>query len=356
MAHALTNVKISRDDARCEAEIKAEIPAEVLERYRAEALKEIQAEAKLDGFRPGKAPLERILAVYGEAAVLKHAVEHALERELPELLAAESLLPIEPPRVSMEPPQSGKPLIFTALIALMPKVELPEYKTVAKRHPPAGGQAIEVSNEEHEQALIHLRRERFRIEKMESGVEPQKASDESRSTEEKDLPALDDAFVQSLGYENTEKFSETLHTNIKTEKERHAKEKRRAAILEDLVKDSKILYPSILREYELDEMEARIKDDLARIGRSFEEYLSEVKKTRDAIRADWKDASDTRAKTRLILSEIARKENLDVDPKALEHQLERAKKLYPSAPPETLRTNLSHALRNEAVLTFLETL
>ena len=356
MAHALTNVKISRDDARCEAEIKAEIPAEVLERYRVKALKGIQAEARLDGFRPGKAPLERILAVYGEASVLKHAVEHALEHELPELLAVESLLPIEPPRVSMEPPQSSKPLPFVALVALMPKVELPEYKAVAKRHPPAGGQAIEVSNEEHEQALIHLRRERFRIEKMESGVEPQKASDESRSTEEKDLPALDDAFVQSLGYENVEKFSAALRTNIKAEKERQAKERRRAAILDELAKESKISYPAVLREYELNDMEERIRDDLSRIGRTYEEYLTEVKKTKEELRTNWKDAADKRVKIRLILTEIARKEHTDVDPGELERELEHAKKRYPSAPPETLRANLAHVMRNEAVFKFLETL
>ena len=33
------------------------------------------------------------------------------------------------------------------------------------------------------------------------------------------LPALDDQFVQSLGYESAEKFSEALRANIKNEKE-----------------------------------------------------------------------------------------------------------------------------------------
>ena len=38
----LANVKVTRDDAAWEAEIKAEIPAELLAHYRTEALKEIK--------------------------------------------------------------------------------------------------------------------------------------------------------------------------------------------------------------------------------------------------------------------------------------------------------------------------
>ena len=110
----LTNVKISRDDARWETEIKAEIPAEVLATYRDTALKEIQKTAKLDGFRPGNAPLDRIVQVYGESAVMRHAAEMAIENELPILLAKESLGIVEAPRVTTDTPESGKPLVFTA--------------------------------------------------------------------------------------------------------------------------------------------------------------------------------------------------------------------------------------------------
>lgn len=350
--HALSNVKVSRDDERWEVEIKAEIPAEELEEHRAEALKEIQASAKLDGFRPGKAPLERILQVYGESAVLKRAAENAVGHVLPELLAKESILAIEPPHVTMEAPQSGKPLPFTARAALAPRVELPDYTAIAKKHPPENEPAV--SDEEHREALTHLRRERSRIEKMEAGAEPQKASEESRAVEEKELPELDDTFVQSLGYENASVFSEKLRENIKNEKVLQAKEKRRAAILEDLMKDARISYPALLREYELDDMEARMKDDLARVGASFEQYLAQLKKTREEVRTEWKEVADKRTKTRLILAEIARKENLDADPKELAHQLEHAKKHFPQAKPEVLHANLAHAMKNEAVLKFLE--
>ncbi len=354
MSHTLKNVKITRDESAWEVEISAEIPADALARYRAEALKEIQKGAKLDGFRPGKAPEDRILQVYGEPAILREAAQHAIQHELPELLAAEKLLIIESPRVTTDAPEAGKPLVFTARAALAPSVELPDYKNVAQKHPLVSESETAVSDEEHAQATTHLRRERARIEKIETGVEAQKATEESRAMKEEELPALDDAFVQSLGYESAEKFSEALRINIKTEKEMQAREKRRAAILDALVIGSKISYPAALREYELDDMEARMKGDVEHTGQTFEGYLAQIKKTREQLRSEWKDAADKRAKVRLILAEIARKENIEPDLKALEHELKNARKRYPQADPIALRAHIAHAMRNDATLRFLE--
>jgi FKBP-type peptidyl-prolyl cis-trans isomerase (trigger factor) len=349
----LTSVEVSRDDERWEAEVRAEIPAEVLLKYRAEALKEIQKTAKLDGFRVGHAPEERIIQVYGEAAILREAVEHAIQHELPELLAAEKLMIIESPKVTTGPPQSGKPLVFTARAALAPRVELPDYKKIAAMQN-AEKEEISVSDEEHTEAMMHLRRERVRIDKIEAGTEPQKAAEGSRAIKPEELPTLDDAFVATLGYENAEKFSAALRENIKTEKEMRAREKRRSGILDELVKDSKVNYPAALREYELDDMEARMKDDLSRMGTNFDAYLTQAKKTRENLRTEWKDAADKRAKVRLILTEISRIEKIEPDEKLLEKEVAHAREHYPQADPEILRTHIAHAMRNDATLRFLE--
>ena len=355
MATSATNIKVSRDEKRWEAEITAEIPADVLLKYREEALKEMQRDAKLDGFRPGKAPIERIVQIYGEPTILRHAAEHAIQHELPELLAAQNLPVVEPPRVQTDAPESGKPLRFSARAALAPEVKLADHKKIAASVN-AKKEDLGVSDEEHAQALVHLRRERARIDKIESGTGPQKAAEEVKALAEADLPALDDQFVQSLGYENIQKFSETLRTNIKNEKELQATQKRRAAILDELVKDSEIRYPAILLDYELDDMEARLASDLAQIGQTPESFLAQQKKTREQMRADWREAADKRAKVRLILSEIARKEHIEPKPEDIDHEVEHAKHHYPQADPETLRAHIAHAMRNDLTLKFLEQL
>ena len=86
----------------------------------------------------------------------------------------------------------------------------------------------------------------------------------------------------------------------------------------------------------------------------FEIYLKRIGKTREQVRAECKAAADKRAKVRLILTEIARKESIEPDEKSLEHELEHAKKHYPQADPIALRAHISHAMRNDATLRFLE--
>ena len=306
------NVQVNRDEESWEIEIKGEIVAEALARHREEALKELQKTAQMDGFRPGKAPIDRIVSVYGESPIMRRAAERAIQAELPELLAKENVVIVEAPRVKTEDPELGKSLAFTARAPLPPQIELPEWKTIAHRHNETK-EEVTISEEEKFEAKTHLRRERARVEKMEAGEEAQKAHEAAKEMEEKDLPQLDESFAKSIGYESVEKFEEALATSMKNEKESQAKQTLRNAILDDLVKEAKIRYPALLKEYELDDMEGRLREDLARFGTTFENYLEQVKKTREEVRKEWEAAADKRARTRLVLSEIARQEKIVPD-------------------------------------------
>lgn len=349
----LRNVKISRDTDAWEVEVKAELPAEEMEKYREGVIKEFQKTSKIDGFREGKAPVERVIEKVGEQAILHHTAEHAVQEELPNLLATEKLLIVATPKVTIEPPKQGASLSFTARAPLLPEITLPDYRAIAKKQGASKQEQI-VTDEEHTQVLTHLRRERVRIERTEKGTVPAQAADEARVLAEKDLPELDDAFAQTLGYENANTFSENVRANIKTEKNLREAEKYRAAILDELVKHTKISYPAMLREYELEEMESQFSHDLLRAGTNMEGYLNETKKTREELRASWKETADKRARVRLVLNEIARKESIEPDPKRLEHELEHARKHHKNANEAALRSHIAHALKNEAVIKFLE--
>ena len=350
-----TNIKVTRDTDRWELEVRAEIPSEALAKYRADALKEVTAEAKIDGFRPGKAPESIVLQHYGEGALLQHAAEHAVRHEIPEILAKEKANIVDSPQVSIEPPVVDQPLKFIARAPLAPEVKLGDYKKMAiKRN--TEKKPVEVTTDEHKETLNHLRRERARISHMEAGKNSEEAAAEAGKLEEKDLPALDDEFVKSLGYESEEKFVELVKSNIRTEKEMRETEKARAALLDDMVKNSEIKYPAILREYELEDMEARMAGDLERMGTTLDKYLTNSKKSIEDLRKEWEKPADERAKVRLVLSEIARTEKLEPDAKRLEHEIEHAKKLHPGSNESALRAHITHALRNEAVITWLEAL
>jgi trigger factor len=348
-----TNVKVSRDDSRWELEVRAELPSEALSKYRADALKEVTADAKIDGFRPGKAPESVVLKHYGEQTILEHAAEHAVKHEIPEILAKEKANIVESPRVSIEPPVMGEPLKFVARAPLAPETKLPDYKKIAAKKNAEKTETL-VTDEEHAETMKHLKREKARIKHLEEGKDPTEAMKLAREVDEKELPDLDDEFVKSLGYEDVGKFSEVVRENLKNEKDLKETEKRRAALLDELVKASDIKYPAILKEYELDDMEARMAGDLERMGTTLEKYLVQVKKTREDLRKDWDKQADERAKVRLVLAEIARAEKLEPDQAKLAHEIEHAKQHHPQANDAAIRAHISHALRNEAVINFLE--
>jgi trigger factor len=349
-----TNIEVKRDEKLWEVEVKAEITPESLDKYRAEALMQAQKTAKLDGFRPGKVPEDKVIQMYGEDTIMRLAAERAIQAELPEILAKEQLLIIESPKVTTDSPIRGQPMKFTALAAMAPKVELADYAKIAKKHVDEKKEVVEVTEKEQADAMIHLRRERARIDKIESGMDTQQASEESRTMKEDELPALDDPFAQSIGYENAEGFFTALRANMQTEKETQAAQKRRGTILDELAKESKINYPVTLREYELDDIEARFGEDLARSGATMDQYLKDTKKSREDVRKSWEEGADTRVKVRLLLAEIARIEKIEPPADVVDHELSHAIEHYPKADPQALRANVIHALRNEMTLRFLE--
>lgn len=353
MSHSLQKVKITRDDERWETEVTAEVPATELSRHYEKAVDQYQKEIVLDGFRKGHAPKDRVVAHVGEDTLLRTAAERAVQEQLPLLLAGESLPIVETPKVAISVPRLGEALSFTARAGLAHETTLPDYKTIAQKHTEKPIDTM-VTDEEYNAALIHLRRERARIDKVEGGSAPAQAAEEARAMSEADLPPLDDAFAQSIGYESATAFTDAVRANMKTEKEAREQEVRRAAILQDITKAATVRYPAILKEYELEEMEAQLQQDLSRMGLTMEGYLSQIKKTRDELISGWSQTADTRAKTRIVLSEIARKENIMPSDDTVAHELEHARERYKDANPESLRAHIVNALRNEMVLRMLE--
>lgn len=347
----------TKDEKNWELVIKAEIAPSSVDEHRSHVIADLKKSAHLPGFRPGKAPEKEVIKAVGEGEILKRTIEHAIQHELPEILAKEEAHIVASPHVMVESAPktlpADAPIVFTARAPMQPEVKLPDYKKIAKVHNEKK-EVVTVTDDEHAETMNHLKRERARITKVELGLSPAEAHAEAQKMEVKDLPELDDEFVKSLGYESLENFTDAVRSNIKTEKELREVEKRRAAMLDELIEKSDVKYPAILLEYEIDDMEARLKQDLDNMRITMERYLTDTKKTREALREEWKPAADKRAKMRLILAHIALAEKLDADPQRIENDIKHAKQHYPNADEQGLRAHITHALRNEAVISFLE--
>lgn len=350
--HNCTNVSVEKNEEKSEIEVKAEIPIEKLSTYREKAIAELGTQVKIDGFRKGKVPEDILLKHVGETGVLERTANIALTEELPLLLAAEKIPAIAAPAVNITKLAPDNPICFTAKITVMPEVTLPDYQKIATEKN-AKKETVTVTDEEVEETITHLRRERAKVEKIESGTEPAKAAEEVQKMDALSLPGIDDAFVQSLGYKDAEDFKVKLKENIKNEKEMHENEKKRVEIMEAIIEKSTIPTPDLLVSHELDKMEAQMDADLSRAGSNLEQYLGQTGKTKEDVRKDWREAATKRAKMQLALAEIAKEEKITADKKIVDSYVDHAKKHHPDANEMNIRSYYEQSVRNEAVLNWL---
>ena len=138
-----------RDDHQ--VKITAEFENSTLDKYKVKAARRIASKAKIPGFRPGKAPYDVIVRLYGEAAVEEDALELMMEDVFPEILTEAKISPAAP--ATLEDIQKGEAIKLTFIVPLEPTVDLGKYREVRKDYNPKP-----VSDEQVDDFIQHLRR------------------------------------------------------------------------------------------------------------------------------------------------------------------------------------------------------
>jgi trigger factor len=156
---------------------------------------------------------------------------------------------------------------------------------------------------------------------------------ELKELREKILPTADDDFAQSMG-----DFADlaTLRAEVRKRLERNALDRARHGfadrIIEYAVKNATIEIPDILVDEEVEVMHDEMKGALARQGITEEAYLAATGKTADEVHAEFRPGAEERAKTLLVLGEIATGEGIDVPDRDIIDEIIRAKARYTSEP------------------------
>ena len=110
----------------------AEFESNDLEKYKHQAARKIASKGKIPGFRPGKAPYDVIVRVYGEPTIEEEAIEIMVEDQYPKILDEAKINPAAPG--ILENIDKGDPLKFTFVIPLEPEVDLGDYKSLKKKY------------------------------------------------------------------------------------------------------------------------------------------------------------------------------------------------------------------------------
>ena len=345
-----------------EVEIEGELGADVFETYFSKALKHINDNTELDGFRKGKVPENVLLSKVPEIRVLEEMAELALAEHYPKIIEEQNLDVISRPEISITKLARKNPLGFKIKTTTMPEVKLPNYKKIAKD---ILGSITEkdkdttVSDEEIENTILDIRKSRAPKKHITEAVEPHvhKEGEEHKheETQKEELPEFNDEFVQALGpFKNVEDFKEKLKDNIKLEKENQNKEKTRLKIVEKIIEESTIDVPNVLIELELDKILYRMESDITQMGMKFEDYLKHLNKTVEDIRKEFIKDAEKKAKLGLVLNEISKVENIVADEEEVKKEVDHILEHYKEADPNRAAIHAENVLTNEKVFSFLE--
>ena len=132
--------------------INVEVPFTELEPDFDRAYKQLAAQVRLPGFRPGKAPAKLLEARIGRGAVLEQVVNDALPSRYSQAVTTSDLQPIGQPEIEITKIEDGDELVFTAEVDVRPKIELPDLSALTITVDP-----IEVTDEDVDSELQALR-------------------------------------------------------------------------------------------------------------------------------------------------------------------------------------------------------
>lgn len=144
-----------------------DVPAEVVDGAYDRVLNRLASRAKIEGFRPGKAPRALVEARVGPAALREEVVETMVPEVLQQALVKESIDPIDTPDVEVLELERGRPAKLKATVSVMPDVTLADARTLAV---PAPDHTHEVSDELLERRLEDLREPMAEITPVEREV------------------------------------------------------------------------------------------------------------------------------------------------------------------------------------------
>jgi trigger factor len=116
-----------------------EVPTEVVDATYERVLNRLVSRARIEGFRPGRAPRALVESRLGPAVVREEVVEAMVPEVMRQALEEKAIDPIDNPDVEVLELERGRPAKLKATISVMPEVTLPDITTL---HPDLHGHEV----------------------------------------------------------------------------------------------------------------------------------------------------------------------------------------------------------------------
>lgn len=258
-------------------EINIEVTGDLVKNKFEEVFNKIGKDAKAAGFRPGHVPrdiLEKNFSVQAKEMVLKELIpdiyNKAIEEESLDVIEMPSISDVKLDRVS---------LYFKANVEVSPEINLKNYKGIKLEY-----KKIEITADEIKRFLDSLK--------------------ESRK-----IDIIDESLAKSLGFPDLISLEKSLEIQLLIQKQNQQRKKMEDSLIEAVLRDLDFKIPESLINRQLQELLRQSKIDMAIKGMPREKIEEQEKILSEQLRIDAK----SQVKVYLIMSEIAKKENIPLD-------------------------------------------
>ena len=119
-----------KDLEKSQVELLVELTPEEFAPYIEKGASKVSEKVKIEGFRPGKAPLDILKQKVGEMTILEEAAHIAIAKTIDDIIEKNTMdrMAVGQPKVEITKLAPGNPMEYKVIIAIMPTVALGKYK------------------------------------------------------------------------------------------------------------------------------------------------------------------------------------------------------------------------------------
>ena len=146
---------------------------------------------------------------------------------------------------------------------------------------------------------------------------------------EKELPDLDDEFASEVSeFDTLAEYKEDVKKKLLEKKEAEAKTKREDAVIEAIVKDSKMDIPDAMIDTQTKQMAQDYAGRLQQQGLTLEQYFQFTGMDMNKFLEQMRPGAEKRIQSRLVLEAVAKAENFEISDDEYAHEIDRMAEMY----------------------------
>lgn len=145
---------------------------------------------------------------------------------------------------------------------------------------------------------------------------------------EKQIPELDDAFADDLGFDSVDDYKADLKKNLEEKKAANAKDAKEDAVIDAIIENATMDVPEAMIKTTQRQMMQEFGQQLRMQGLSLEQYFMFTGMTEENMMEQTRPRAEKRIKSSLVLNAIAKAENITATDEEFEEELKKMAENY----------------------------